>query len=123
MSAQVLFERHDRVGLITLNRPEKLNAFADRMRDELAEVTRAAAEDEAVGALVLTGAGRAFCAGADIGYMHDLVSRQEWDTLEALVKAGANVNIPDRNGTTPLGLAKGRGYAAMVKILEAAGAR
>ncbi len=91
MSAQVLFERHERVGLITLNRPEKLNAFADRMRDELAEVTRAAAEDEAVGALVLTGAGRAFCAGADIGYMHDLVSRQEWDTLEALVVAGAQV--------------------------------
>ena len=91
MSAQVLFERHDRVGLITLNRPEKLNAFADRMRDELGEVTRAAAEDDAVGALVITGAGRAFCAGADIGYMHDLVVRQDWDALEALVVAGAQV--------------------------------
>jgi 2-(1,2-epoxy-1,2-dihydrophenyl)acetyl-CoA isomerase len=91
MSAQVLFERHDRVGLITLNRPEKLNAFADRMRDELGEVTRAAAEDDAVGALVITGAGRAFCAGADIGYMHDLVVRQDWDALEALVVAGAEV--------------------------------
>ena len=91
MSAQVLFERHDRVGLITLNRPETLNAFADRMRDELGEVTRAAAEDDAVGALVITGAGRAFCAGADIGYMHDLVVRQDWDALEALVVAGAQV--------------------------------
>ena len=45
------------------------------------------------------------------------------DTLEALVKAGANVNLADRNGTTPLQLARGRGYTAMVKILEAAGAR
>lgn len=45
------------------------------------------------------------------------------DTLEALVKAGANVNLADRNGTTPLQLARGRGYAAMVKILETAGAR
>ena len=44
-------------------------------------------------------------------------------TLEALVKAGANVNIADRNGATPLALAKGRGYTEMVKILEAAGAR
>ncbi|HKS61809.1 MAG TPA: ankyrin repeat domain-containing protein [Xanthobacteraceae bacterium] len=45
------------------------------------------------------------------------------DTLEALVKAGANPNIADRQGVTPLGHAKQRGYAAMVRILEAAGAR
>jgi ankyrin repeat protein len=44
-------------------------------------------------------------------------------TLKALVEAGANVNIADRSGATPLTLAKGRGYAAMVTILENAGAR
>jgi ankyrin repeat protein len=44
-------------------------------------------------------------------------------SLDALVKAGANVNIADRNGQTPLMLAKGRGYAEMAKILEAAGAK
>lgn len=44
-------------------------------------------------------------------------------TLEALVKAGANVNIADRRGTTPLGHARSRGYADMVRILEAAGGR
>jgi uncharacterized protein len=49
--------------------------------------------------------------------------RNHTDTLAALVKAGANVNIPDRQGITPLGHAKGRGYAEMVRILEAAGAR
>lgn len=43
--------------------------------------------------------------------------------LEALVKAGANVNLADRNGSTPLALARGRNYTTMVKILEAAGAR
>ena len=43
-------------------------------------------------------------------------------SLTALVKAGANVNIADRNGTTPLMLARGRGYTEMAKILEAAGA-
>jgi enoyl-CoA hydratase/carnithine racemase len=91
VGTQVLFARYDQVGLITLNRPEKLNAFADRMRDELADVTRAAAEDDGIRALVITGAGRAFCAGADIGYMHDLVVREEWDALEALVEAGARV--------------------------------
>jgi ankyrin repeat protein len=45
------------------------------------------------------------------------------DTLEALVKAGANVNLADGNGATPLTLAKGRGYKEMVAILEKAGAK
>jgi uncharacterized protein len=49
--------------------------------------------------------------------------RNHTETLDALVKAGANVNIPDRQGVTPLGHARQRGYAAMVRILEAAGAR
>ena len=43
--------------------------------------------------------------------------------LEALVKAGANVNLADRGGTTPLTLARGRGFTEMVRILSAAGAR
>ncbi len=45
------------------------------------------------------------------------------ETLNALVAAGANVNLADRNGQTPLALARRRGYAEMVKILERAGAR
>jgi uncharacterized protein len=44
-------------------------------------------------------------------------------TLAALVQAGANVNLADRNGATPLALAKGRGYTEMVAVLEKAGAR
>jgi ankyrin repeat protein len=47
--------------------------------------------------------------------------RNHTDTLRALVEAGANVNLADRNGTTPLGLAKGRGYREMVATLEKAG--
>ena len=49
--------------------------------------------------------------------------RRHVDTLEALVKAGADLRIADRAGVTPLGQARGRGYAEMVRILEAAGAR
>ena len=44
-------------------------------------------------------------------------------TVEALVKAGADVNIPDRHGITPLGHARPRGYSQMARILESAGAR
>jgi len=45
------------------------------------------------------------------------------DTLTALVEAGANVNLPDREGRTPLALARARGHAAMVARLRQAGAR
>jgi len=49
--------------------------------------------------------------------------RNHTDTLDALVKAGANVNLADRAGATPFNLAKARGYAEMVRILEAAAAK
>jgi ankyrin repeat protein len=45
------------------------------------------------------------------------------ETLRALVQSGADVNLPDRSGRTPLALARGHGFAAMVKILEQAGAK
>ena len=50
-------------------------------------------------------------------------AKNHTDTLAALVKAGANVNLADRNGATPLALARGRGFTEMAKLLEAAGAR
>ena len=49
--------------------------------------------------------------------------RNHTDTLTALVSAGANVNLPDRQGVTPLGLARQRGYAEMMRILVEAGAK
>ena len=49
--------------------------------------------------------------------------RNHSETLRALVEAGANVNIADGNGATPLTLARGRGYRDMVAILEKAGAK
>jgi 2-(1,2-epoxy-1,2-dihydrophenyl)acetyl-CoA isomerase len=91
MSAQVLFSRHGGVGLITLNRPEKMNAFADGMREQLGEVVREAAADAEVRAVVITGAGRAFCAGADVVRMHDLVAGEDWDAMEAFLVTGASV--------------------------------
>jgi uncharacterized protein len=45
------------------------------------------------------------------------------ETLRALIEAGANVNLADRNGQTPISLARARGYAAMVRLLQEAGAR
>lgn len=63
---QILVEQHGRVALITLNRPEKLNAWTPQMMAELTKAMRTAAADAGIGAIVVTGAGRAFCAGADV---------------------------------------------------------
>jgi len=62
----LLYEKVERVATITLNRPEKLNAFAGNMREEILEAVRAAGADEEVWAVVVTGAGKAFCAGGDV---------------------------------------------------------
>ena len=59
-------ERRGDVALITLNRPERLNAWTPRMASEQAAAIRAANDDDEVGAIVMTGAGRGFCAGADM---------------------------------------------------------
>jgi 2-(1,2-epoxy-1,2-dihydrophenyl)acetyl-CoA isomerase len=63
---QILQEQRDDVVVLTLNRPERLNAWTPRMTYELTEAIVAAEEDASVGAIVITGAGRGFCAGADV---------------------------------------------------------
>ncbi len=63
----VLTEIDDRVAVITLNRPEALNAWNGALSGDLDAAMGWAAADERVGAVVITGAGRAFCAGADLG--------------------------------------------------------
>src|SRR5262245_8184687 len=63
---QILVEPVDAVLRITLNRPERMNAWTPTMMAELTTAVKAANDDRAIGAIVVTGAGRGFCAGADI---------------------------------------------------------
>jgi enoyl-CoA hydratase/carnithine racemase len=63
---QISFERRGNVGLVTLNRPDRLNAWTNQMHGELCDIITQCNADAAVGAMVVTGAGRGFCAGADI---------------------------------------------------------
>ena len=66
MTTVLLDKRSDGVGLITLNRPDSLNAMGEDMVPRLAEALRDCASDDAVRCIALTGAGRAFCAGGDV---------------------------------------------------------
>jgi enoyl-CoA hydratase/carnithine racemase len=63
---EILYDVKDGILTITLNRPEKLNAFTGTMMNELIDAFGRASKDDAVRAIVVTGAGRAFCAGADL---------------------------------------------------------
>jgi enoyl-CoA hydratase/carnithine racemase len=67
----ILYEVEDRTATITLNRPDQLNALSPEMIRELRQVYAAAEADEAVWTLVVTGTGRAFCTGADVGEIPD----------------------------------------------------
>ncbi|WP_203071501.1 enoyl-CoA hydratase [Falsiroseomonas ponticola] len=67
----ILVETQGRVGVITLNRPQALNALCDQLMTELGEALRAFDADPAVGAIVITGSQKAFAAGADIKEMKD----------------------------------------------------
>jgi enoyl-CoA hydratase/carnithine racemase len=66
MFEQILYSVEDGIATITLNRPEKLNAFTNTMRTELIAAFDRVDADDAVRVVIVTGAGRAFCAGADL---------------------------------------------------------
>jgi len=72
----MLSEDRGRVRILTLNRPDKLNALDTALTEALVAWLKEADRDDAVSVVVLTGAGRAFCAGADIGEFKDLTPDQ-----------------------------------------------
>ncbi|MEO8506825.1 MAG: enoyl-CoA hydratase [Betaproteobacteria bacterium] len=74
----ILVETRDRVGIIRLNRPQRLNALNDVLARELSAALHGFDDDEGVGCIVLTGSDKAFAAGADIGAM------AEWDYAKVL---------------------------------------
>jgi len=100
---RVLVEIAGGIGTLTLNRPEKLNAFDAEGCDDLIEALRMLATSDAVRVIVLTGAGRAFCAGADLSVLAS--------DGPALVAAGKEIALIIRSAPQPV-LAAVNGPAA-----------
>jgi enoyl-CoA hydratase/carnithine racemase len=71
---EITYAAEDGVAVVTLNRPDRLNAWTPVMEREVREAMRAASDDDAVKVIVLTGAGRGFCAGADMGTLTSIQS-------------------------------------------------
>lgn len=86
MSQELLEQVKDGVALLTMNRPDRLNALSRAMLDTMAEALPRLAADPNVGVLVLTGAGRGFCSGGDVKAMAE-GSEAEGETLESRAQA------------------------------------
>ncbi|GKX35913.1 MAG: enoyl-CoA hydratase [Rhizobiaceae bacterium MnEN-MB40S] len=88
--SKVLFEKDGRVGRITLNRPEVMNAIDDELPAELERAVEQANFDPDVHVIVLSGAGKAFCAGYDLAYYaqatggsgHEATQQMPWDPMK-----------------------------------------
>lgn len=102
MYEHILISEADGILTITLNRPDKLNAFIGHMRRDLADAIEHAGSDRSVRVVVITGAGRAFCAGGDIGFMAELMQRRDAEEFARILGAGRRVITAIREITKPV---------------------
>jgi 2-(1,2-epoxy-1,2-dihydrophenyl)acetyl-CoA isomerase len=114
MYENLLIKEESGILTITLNRPDKLNAFIGHMRRDLAEALEAAGSDRGVRVVVITGAGRAFCAGGDVNFMAELMERHDSEEFARILGSGRRVITSIRQMTKPViaavnGVASGAG--------------
>lgn len=113
----IIVSREDHIAKVTMNSPERLNAVNERMVSELVTVFNNIAKDEDVRVMVLTGAGRAFCAGADVWEDKDSIfDERDPERIRQRVKSGhAMVTVALRGIKAPTiavvnGIASGMGF-------------
>ncbi|MGE3536327.1 MAG: enoyl-CoA hydratase/isomerase family protein [Candidatus Tectimicrobiota bacterium] len=104
MSYQFLLaETRDAILTLTLNRPERLNALGDTIREELYEAIRHASDDPEVRVIVLTGAGRGFCAGGDMKAAHEVQEgRQQRAFMDKVAPIRDKVVLAMRDAPQPI---------------------
>ena len=101
----IIYDVKDRVLTLTLHRPDRMNAFTTRMAHELVDAFAKASQDDEVRAIVFTGSGKAFCAGADLGAGEDTFNYDEskaGDELERIRDTGGMVTLAMFECTKPI---------------------
>ncbi len=102
----LLYEVKDGVATLTLNRPERLNALGDTLREDLHAAVLRASQDTEVRAIVLTGAGKGFCAGGDVTAMNEAKEgRAERPLAEKVAPLRDRVLLAMRDAPKPSGAA------------------
>jgi len=99
--SHIRLEAGGAVAHITLDRPDRLNAFVGSMRDDLHDAVIRASQDPATRVILVTGAGRAFCAGADVDAMERLLDAGDERGFADLVEAGMRAVLALRGAPQP----------------------
>ncbi|HNJ41891.1 MAG TPA: enoyl-CoA hydratase-related protein [Acidobacteriota bacterium] len=88
---EILLTIESSIATITLNRPEKFNALAGDMREQLLSAIRTVRDDEAARVLIITGAGKAFCAGGDVLAMYQTQQENQVDRISSWLELGGDI--------------------------------
>jgi len=87
---QILYVKENKVATITLNRPEKMNAYSEEMVHEMLTSLASARDDDEVRAVIITGAGRGFCSGGEISADYQYPERYRGHRLESMLEMRNN---------------------------------
>jgi len=87
----IIFEKNGAIGIITLDRPQRLNAFSKGMRLQILGALKKVSQDNSIRVCVITGNGRAFCAGGDIAIMNQLKQNNDGELLNSFLAQGKEV--------------------------------
>jgi enoyl-CoA hydratase/carnithine racemase len=118
----LLYEVKDRIATITLNRPDKLNAFTGPMIEAWARALGEAQADEQVHVVIVTGAGRAFCAGGDVGRMGEGApgplehKNQLWENIHRIPKQLEQMDKPVLAMVNGVAVGAGMGMCLMCDV-------
>ncbi len=120
--SDLLYEVKDKIATITLNRPDKLNAFTGPMIDAWAKALAEAQADDGVNVIVVTGAGRAFCAGGDVARMRETKptplenKNQLWENIHRVPRTLEAMDKPVIAMVNGLAVGAGMGMCLMCDV-------
>jgi len=89
---QIIYEKDEHIATITLNRPDKLNAYSEVMVHEILSALADSRDDDRIRAVILTGAGRGFCSGGDISTDFQYPARYRGHPMEAMLEMRENMH-------------------------------